>query len=91
MINDYILGSKIFSVMTGEIEGAYQAVNYLISLGHKKIAFINGDVDYTTYRYKYAGYTWALESNGLEVNQIFSMKCILDYTDLKLLIQNQIN
>jgi len=74
MINDYILGSKIFSVMTGEIEGAYQAINYLTGLGHKKIAFINGDVDYTTYRYKYVGYEWALESNGIEVNPNYHIK-----------------
>ncbi len=74
MINDYMIGSNVYSVMTDETEGAYQAVNYLIGLGHKKIAFINGDVDYTTYRYKYRGYERALEANGLEVDGKYHIK-----------------
>ena len=74
MINDYIVGSNIYSVMTDETEGAFQAINYLIKLGHKKIAFINGDVDYTTYRYKYRGYERALETNGIEADGKYHIK-----------------
>lgn len=74
MINDYMIGSNVYSVMTDETEGAFQAVNYLIKLGHRKIAFINGDVDYTTYRYKYRGYERALEVNGIEVNRKYHIK-----------------
>ncbi len=65
MINDYIIGSDVYSVMIDEVEGAYRAVKYLIELGHRKIAFINGDVDYTTYRYKRRGYEKALADSEI--------------------------
>jgi len=74
MINDLIIGSNIYSVMTDEVEGAYQAVNYLISLGHKKIAFINGDVAYSAYRYKYIGYERALQENGIKINDNYHIQ-----------------
>jgi LacI family transcriptional regulator, galactose operon repressor len=74
MINDYMIGSNVYSVMTDETEGAFQAVNYLIKLGHRKIAFINGDVDYTTYRYKYRGYEKALETNSMEFVENYHIK-----------------
>jgi len=64
MINDYIVGSNIYSVMTDETEGAFQAVNYLIKLGHKK----------TTYRYKYRGYEKALKANGIELDEKYHIK-----------------
>jgi DNA-binding LacI/PurR family transcriptional regulator len=74
MINDYMIGSNVYSVMTDETEGAFQAVKYLIKLGHKKIAFINGDVDYTTYLYKLRGYERALEANGIEFDEKYHIK-----------------
>jgi len=69
MINDHMVGSNVYSVMTDEVEGAFQAVNYLIGLGHKRIAFINGDIEYTTYRYKHRGYIRALEANNIKVDE----------------------
>jgi len=74
MINDYIIGSDIYSVMIDEVEGAYKAVNYLIQLGHRKIAFINGDVDYTTYRYKRRGYEKAMNDNDINLDESFIIK-----------------
>ena len=74
IINDYIIGSNVYSVMADEVEGSYKAISYLISLGHKKIAFINGDVDYTTYRYKYRGYEKALSDNAIEINPGYIIK-----------------
>jgi len=74
MINDYIMGSNIYSVMTDEVEGAYSAVNHLIKLGHERIAFINGDVDYTTYRYKHRGYEKALEASSLKIEDKYHIK-----------------
>ncbi len=74
MINDYILGSGIPSVMADEVEGAYKAVNYLIGLGHTDIAFVNGDVDFTTYHYKYLGYERALKDNKLAVREDLVLK-----------------
>lgn len=69
MINDYLIGSDVYSVMTDEVEGAYRAVNYLMGLGHRKIALINGDVDYTTYRYKRRGYERALADANIALRE----------------------
>ncbi len=74
MINDYMIGSNVYSVMTDETEGAFQAVNYLIKLGHRKIAFINGDVDYTTYLYKLRGYERAFKTNSIEFDEKYHIK-----------------
>jgi len=66
LINEYILGSNTYSILTDQVEGTFQAVNYLIELGHKKIAFINVHYDYPTYEDKLMGYKNALEENDIE-------------------------
>ena len=68
IINDSILGSKAYSIVVEEAEGAYSAIQYLISLGHKKIGFINGELNYTTYRNKNIGFEKALFDNGIPKN-----------------------
>jgi len=67
-INDNILGSNIISVMADEINGAYKAVNYLFSLGHRKIALVNGLSDLVAFRNKLEGYKNALTDNNIEIN-----------------------
>lgn len=71
MVNDFILGAKVYSVMTDEVEGAYKAVNYLIELGHKKIAYVTGESNYTTYQNKFKGYEMALSDHGIMINQAY--------------------
>lgn len=68
VINDSILGSNAYSVVVDEAEGVYNAVQYLLSLGHKKIGFINGGLNYTTYRNKKIGFEKALFDNNIMVN-----------------------
>lgn len=45
--------------------GVREAVEMLIGLGHRRIAFIGWDEDSLTGRYRYQGYTSAMESAGL--------------------------
>jgi DNA-binding LacI/PurR family transcriptional regulator len=68
MIHDYIVGSNVYSVITDEEEGAFQAVDHLASLGHKKIAYVRSSDAFSTYEYKYQGYSKALKKNGLHEN-----------------------
>lgn len=69
LVNDYILGANIYAVLTDEVEGAYNAVEYLIKLGHKKIAHVTGEIDvFTTYQNKYKGYEMAMKDHGLQIN-----------------------
>lgn len=46
-------------------EGARQAVEHLINLGHQRIGFIDGPVSLSTTRERQAGYAQALRSAGL--------------------------
>ncbi len=68
MINDYVVGSNVYCVLTDEVEGAYMAVKYLIELGHKKIAYVTGEKDYTTYLNKQIGYEMALREYDIKIN-----------------------
>ena len=67
MTNDFIVGSNVYSVMIDVVNGAFKAVKHLIDLGHKKIAFINGNSEYSTFAYKYKGYQQALTNENIEV------------------------
>ncbi len=69
IINDDIMEANVYSVMTDSVRGAYQAIKYLIKLGHKKIGFINGSTDYLTYRNKLSGYKKALTDNNLPIEK----------------------
>ena len=71
LINDHIIGSNVYSIMADEVEGSYRAVRYLIELGHRRIAYVRGDGDYTTYRYKYEGYEKALHDANIEISGDF--------------------
>ncbi len=73
-LNDSILGLDIYSVQNEEINGAYEAVKYLINLGHKRIAIINGNGNFTTYVYKQTGYERALLENDIEIKPEYSIK-----------------
>ena len=66
---DDVLGLKVHSVMADSLNGSYSAVNYLIGLGHKKIAIINGSREFKTYQNKFNGYKSALQDNDLELNK----------------------
>lgn len=48
---------------------AYEAVNYLIGIGHEKIAFINSDEKYLYARQRRDGYERAFRENNLPVNE----------------------
>lgn len=69
MINDYIMASNIYSVMTDEVEGAYIATKSLIKNGHKKIFHITVEPSFTTAVYKEEGYLMAMEEAGITVSE----------------------
>ena len=66
IINDYMLGSNVYSVMSDMVEGSYQAVSYLTGLGHKKIAIIDGPISYSFNRDKLLGYKNAMAERKIE-------------------------
>ncbi|MDQ8734723.1 LacI family DNA-binding transcriptional regulator [Paenibacillus sp. LHD-38] len=59
---------KFVSVIIDDYSAAYDTTNYLIGLGHERIAFIGGDLrDVTSGKNRYFGYLKALTDNGIPV------------------------
>ncbi|WP_377887994.1 LacI family DNA-binding transcriptional regulator [Alkalihalobacillus sp. R86527] len=57
------------TVLIGNQEGAYEAVQHLIEEGHKKIAIISGPHDTTPGLERYNGYIKALRDAGIQVEE----------------------
>jgi DNA-binding LacI/PurR family transcriptional regulator len=64
---------RVDSVTADHAQGAYDAVNHLISLGHKRIGFIGiSPQDGKTLR-RYGGYLKALDEAGIEVVEEYTV------------------
>ena len=68
-IDRYLPGEDIDYVVTDDFAGAYEAVTRLISLGHRRIAYINKQDDCTSVKNRLEGYRQALVDAGIEVRQ----------------------
>ncbi len=58
-----------YAVNNDNIQAAYSAVRHLLNLGHKKVAFLNGPVEYTFCQDRYQGYVMAFREFGLTVDE----------------------
>lgn len=56
------------AVLADNIQGAYQITQYLLDLGHRRIALIMGENELTTGRNRIHGYQLALSDAGLTVD-----------------------
>lgn len=59
---------KIDAIVNNNFRGSYEIVNYLISLGHQKIAIITSSRSQKMINERLNGYIKALEDNNMEVN-----------------------
>jgi LacI family transcriptional regulator len=53
------------SVCSNDEQGAFEITEHLISLGHKRIAFIKGHADHSASEQRFAGYKKALLEHGI--------------------------
>ncbi len=74
VINHYVDDMDISCLAVDNRGGAEAAVNYLISLGHKKIAHITGDIVTQAAAWRLEGYKDALAKNGIEINPSYILK-----------------
>jgi len=74
VINHYFKEADVTSISVDNFGGAQNAVNYLISLGHKRIAHITGDLVTQAAADRFEGYKKALEKNKLEANPHYIFK-----------------
>ncbi|EMT39121.1 LacI family DNA-binding transcriptional regulator [Thermoanaerobacter thermohydrosulfuricus] len=66
---EYIDNLDIPTVSINNFKAAYEATEYLIKLGHKKIAYINGPEGIVLSRDRLRGYKAALERYGIEIDE----------------------
>ncbi len=69
VINYYVEDLDVSCIAVDNCGGAENAVNYLIELGHKKIAHITGDVMTQAAAKRLEGYKSALQKNGIAVRE----------------------
>ncbi|MDD4939519.1 MAG: LacI family DNA-binding transcriptional regulator [Candidatus Omnitrophica bacterium] len=74
VINNYVEDLEVSCISIDNIGGAYEAVNYLIGLGHKKIAHITGDLITQAAAWRFEGYKKALKKNNIELRQEYIFK-----------------
>lgn len=66
--SEYDKTGKVSYVTIDSELAAYQAVKYLIQIGHQKIGFINSDNKYLYARDRYEGYVRALKEFDISIN-----------------------
>ena len=69
VINYYVEDLDVSCIAVDNCGGAENAVNYLIELGHKKIAHITGDVMTQAAAKRLEGYKRALEKNNIKLRE----------------------
>ena len=69
VINYYVDDLDVSCIAIDNAGGAENAVNYLVELGHRKIAHITGDVMTQAAAKRLEGYKRALEKNSIKVRQ----------------------
>jgi len=60
-------GIEVDVVLADNFQGAYEGVKYLISLGHRRIAFLGESLNIKSTRERQAGYEKALQEAGIPV------------------------
>jgi LacI family transcriptional regulator len=50
-------------------QGAYLAASYLVQAGHRRIAFISGDLSRNSFKQRYDGYIKALRQNKIKIDE----------------------
>ena len=69
LVNRYISGKKIPSVLIDNKEGLYRATKALIDMGHKRIAFLSGAFKFQLDKDRLAGYKKALQEAGIPFDE----------------------
>ena len=74
VINHYFKENNVTCIAVDNLGGGESATNYLISLGHKKIAHITGDLVTQAAADRFEGYRKALEKSRIELNPQYVFK-----------------
>lgn len=71
LVDHWIQGIDLDAIVTDNVNSAFEAVNYLIDLGHRTIGFVSASFQYETFNERFKGYKLALQKHNLEYNENF--------------------
>ena len=74
VINNYVQDLEVACIAVDNAGGAQKAVEYLISLGHRKIAHITGDLVTQAASLRFEGYKRALKANNIALESKYIFK-----------------
>lgn len=80
--------NEVHSVDTDNFTGSYKLVSHLIELGHKRIAFLNGSMDYIVNIDRYEGYRQALIEGGITHDHTLDIECGNTFDESKNAVKN---
>lgn len=69
LVDNYVRGLQLDSILPDNEGGAYEAVRYLLDRGHERIACIRAPLDQAAARERYRGYVNALSDAGIAADE----------------------
>ena len=60
---------KTTAIVIDNVDGGYQATAHLLNLGHRRIAFLGGEMDHPSMEQRYQGYQRALQDNDIPLDE----------------------
>ncbi len=79
LVNRYIRGKEIPSVLMDNEKGLYDVTSELIKLGHRKIVFMAGSLKYQLDQDRLNGYKKALKENNIEFDGQYVLEGFFKY------------
>ncbi|MDD4954036.1 MAG: substrate-binding domain-containing protein, partial [Candidatus Omnitrophica bacterium] len=74
VINNYIKDLEVSCIAIDNVKSAQEVVQYLVGLGHKKIAHITGDIVTQSASQRLEGYKRALKENNIQLREDYIFK-----------------
>jgi len=90
VINNYVKDLEVSCIAIDNAGGAKTAVNYLVSLGHRRIAHVTGDLITQAATQRLGGYKMALEENNIPFNEDYIFKTDYSRGQARLAAENLI-
>ncbi len=78
LVNYFVPGMELPSVVADEADGVYQAVEHLASRGHERIAMLAGRMNPYVLTERYNAFVAAMKARGLPIKQSDVKMCDLD-------------
>jgi len=77
---EYVDAVQLPRVAINNYQAAFEAVEYLLNLGHRRIAILSADNSHISTKARYEGYCDALRAEGLDIRREYHVKASPDYS-----------